>query len=264
MTNKALENYRQDMQQRISDYPNNENLQNSSKAFFHEIGVGKANYVYNFFWLGVPIIQIPQDLQAFQELIWEVKPDLIIETGIAWGGSLVFSASMLAILESCGEIEEGHVLGIDIDIRQHTRELINNHPLKRKITMMEGSSIKQSMINNVHLFAEKYNNIMIFLDSNHTHEHVLSELKGYAPLVSKGSYCIVADTVIADAPDEMLDDRPWTQNDNPKTAVHAYLKQLYDSPSVGVDGHVLNFKIDKLIENKIVLTGSPDGFLKRI
>ena len=131
-----LDKYQKEMSERVNEYRKNSELQTSKTEFFNQIGIGKADYVYNFFWLGVTIIQIPQDLQAIQEIIWEAKPDLIIETGIAWGGSLVYSASMLAILESCEAITNGHVLGIDIDIRPHTQEIINNHPLKKKITML--------------------------------------------------------------------------------------------------------------------------------
>ncbi|MFK5857308.1 MAG: CmcI family methyltransferase [Bacteroidota bacterium] len=264
MPETQLEKYKKDMLDRVSTYNSNGSLQNTSRDFFNQIGVGKADYVYNFFWLGIPIIQIPQDLQAFQEIIWEVKPDLIIETGIAWGGSLVFSASMLAILEVSGAINNGQVLGIDIDIRQHTRKLINSHPLTNKITMLEGSSINNNIINNVKLFAEKHKRIMVFLDSNHTHEHVLAELEAYAPLVSPGSYCIVADTIIDDAPESMLEKRPWNKDNNPKTAVREYLSLLESEMLLGEDGRQLNFEVDKTLEHKLVLTGSPDGFLKRI
>ena len=155
-------------------------LKEVTSDWFEE--ANKANYSYNFSWMGRPIIQYPQDMIAMQEIIWEVKPDLIIETGIAHGGSLIFSASMLALLEICGEIENGAVLGIDIDIREHNKKAIEEHPMSKKITMLEGSSIDNKMIEKVHEFAKRGNKILLCLDSNHTHSHVLAELKAYANL----------------------------------------------------------------------------------
>ena len=264
MQNGPLEQYKQDMIERVALYKTNDSLHKASKGFFDEIGIGKANYVYNFFWLGVPIIQIPQDLQAMQEIIWEAKPDLIIETGIAWGGTLVHSASMLAILEACGVIENGHVLGVDIDIRPHNKESILAHPLSRKITMIEGSSIDEKIVNEVRSFAKKYNRIMVFLDSNHTQDHVLSELEEYAPLVSIGSYCMVGDTVIEDAPEGMVSHRPWGKGNSPKSAVWEYMRRLQEEGRKASDGAPIRFEIDKIIEQKIAITGSPDGYLRRV
>ncbi len=264
MSKNPLQQYQQAISERVEKYPDNSALQSSCKQFFNEIGVGKADYVYNFTWLGIPIIQIPQDLQALQEIIWQVKPDLIIETGIAWGGTLVFSASMLAILEACGEIEQGHVLGLDIEIRPHNRQAIASHPLSKKITMLEGSSIDSAIIQQVHAFSKDYNRIMVCLDSHHTHDHVLAELEAYAPLVSMGSYCMVGDTIIEDAPEGMVSKRPWSKGNSPKTAVWEYLRYLKANIISAKDGKPLSFEIDKQIENKIVLTGSPDGFLRRV
>jgi cephalosporin hydroxylase len=252
MKKDPLKKFRLESIRRAKSYKSNEALKKASRVFFEQIGVGKADYVYNFFWLGVPIIQIPQDLQAFQEIIWEVKPDLIIETGIAWGGSLMFSASMLVILEACEEIQRGDVIGIDIDIRSHNKKAISNHPLSKKITMLEGSSVDKKIVQKVAKFAENKKKVLVCLDSNHTHGHVLAELRAYAPMVSVGSYCIVGDTVIEDAPNEMLSNRPWDKGDNPKTAVRQFLEE--DK----------NFKIDKNIESKLLITGSPDGYLKKI
>jgi len=263
MKKTPLEQYKQDMLNRVVSYKSNESLQRASRELFEQIGIGKANYVYNFFWLGVPIIQIPQDLQALQEIIWEVKPDLIIETGIAWGGTLIHSASMLAILESCGIINNGHVLGIDIDIRSHNREAILAHPLSKKITMLEGSSIDKKIIEKVKNFSANYKRIMICLDSNHTHDHVLSELEAYAPYVSPGSYCMVGDTIIEDAPETMTSQRPWGKGNNPKTAVWEYMRRLKEEGRKACDGLPLYFEINNIIEDKIVITGSPDGFLRR-
>lgn len=259
-----LEQYKRDMAERVAGYRSNTELQQAGRAFFEQIGIGKANYVYNFTWLGVPILQIPQDMQALQEIIWQAKPDLIIEAGVAWGGSLVFSASMLAILEACGEIENGRVVGLDIDIRPHNRKSITAHPLAKKITLIEGSSIAEDTVAQVHALAGESKRVLVCLDSNHTHDHVLAELEAYAPLVSRGSYCMVGDTIIEDAPESMVSARPWGKGNSPKTAVWEYLRRLSEEGRTGADGEPLNFEIDRLVEDKIILTGSPDGYLKRI
>jgi cephalosporin hydroxylase len=213
---------------------------------------GKHNYVYNFSYLGRPIIQLPQDIVAMQELFWEVKPDLVIETGIAHGGSIIFSASMLALLEKCNFIENGLVVAIDIDIREHNRVEIEKHPLCSYIKLLEGSSVADTIVDEVTAIAGNHKRIMVCLDSNHTHDHVLQELRAYAPLVSMGSYCVVFDTCIEDTPDEFYSDRPWCKGNNPKTAVWEYLKTNDD------------FEIDKSIENKLLITSAPDGFLRKV
>ena len=245
-----IEKFNQERNERVSSHAKDENLQKSVKNFSNE--TLRVGYSYNFNWLGRPIIQYPQDMFALQEIIWEVKPDMIIETGIAHGGSLIFSASMLTLLEACGEIEDGKVLGIDIDIREHNKKAIEAHPMSKKITMYQGSSIDEEIISRVHEFAKQGKKILVCLDSNHTHKHVLAELKAYAPLVSIGSYCCVFDTIIEDMPEGSFPDRPWDKGNNPKTAVWEYLKECDD------------FVIDKGIENKILITVAPDGYLKRI
>ncbi|MBA3047749.1 cephalosporin hydroxylase family protein [Patescibacteria group bacterium] len=250
MPDNQLEQFKLEATKRAKSYQNNESLQKAYQVFLAQLV--KAKYAYNFFWLGVPIIQAPQDLQALQEIIWEVKPDLIIETGIAWGGSILFNASMLTLLESCGKIKNGEVLGIDIDIRKHNKKNILKHPMSKKITMLEGSSIDKKIIQTVIKFAKDKKKILIMLDSNHTHDHVLSELRAYAPLVNLGSYIIVQDTGVEDLPEGSTSDRPWRKGNNPKTAVWEFLKENK------------KFKIDKNIESKLILTASPDGFLKRI
>jgi len=207
----------------------------------------KYKYSYNFTWLGSPIIQFPQDMIVMQEIIWHVKPDLIIETGIAHGGSLIFYASMLELLGSDGE-----VLGIDIDIRKHNRKEIENHSMFKRITMIEGSSIDKGIAKQVWDFAKEKKNVLVVLDSNHTHEHVLKELKLYSSLVAKNSYLIVFDTIIEDMPENFFPNRPWSKRNNPKTAVWEFLK-IND-----------RFKIDKEIENKLLITVAPDGYLKCI
>ena len=234
----------------------------------------RHNYSYNFSWLFRPIIQYPQDIVAMQELIWQVKPDLIIETGIAHGGSLVMSASMLAMLDYCEAVEAGktldpqatrrRVLGLDIDIRPHNRAAIEAHPMAHHIDMIQGSSIASEIIAQVHEIAKGYKRVLVILDSNHTHEHVLAELEAYAPPTSSGSYCIVFDTVIEDLPNEMFPDRPWGKGDNPKTAVWEYLRRLKEEGRKATDGAPLAFEIDKSIENKLLITVAPDGYLKRV
>ena len=231
-------------------------------------------YSYNFNWLSRPIIQYPQDIVAMQELIWQVKPDLIIETGIAHGGSLIMSASMLAMLDYCEAVEKEQVLdpqatrrrvlGIDIDIRPHNRAAIEAHPMAHRIDMIQGSSIAPEVITQVHEIAKGYKRVLVILDSNHTHEHVLAEMDAYAPLTSSGSYCIVFDTVIEDLPNEMFPDRPWGKGDNPKTAVWEYLRRLKEEGRKATDGAPLAFEIDKSIENKLLITVAPDGYLRRV
>ncbi|NMM11428.1 MAG: cephalosporin hydroxylase [Polaromonas sp.] len=224
--------------------------------------VNLLKYSYHFEWQSRPVIQYPQDIVALQELIWSIKPDLIIETGIAHGGSLIFSASMLALLDMCEAIEANKsidpkssrrkVLGIDIDIRSHNRAAIEAHPMASRIHMIQGSSIAPDVVQQVKDFAAGYSRVFVILDSNHTHDHVLAELQAYAPLTSKGSYCVVFDTVVEDMPKEMFPDRPWGPGDNPKTAVWEYLKTHPE------------FEIDKSIQHKLLITVAPDGYLKRI
>lgn len=233
----------------------------------------RNGYTYNFSWLGRPIIQYPQDMVAMQELIWQVKPDLIIETGIAHGGSLIMSASMLALLDYCEAVEAGkpldpqatrrRVLGIDIDIRAHNRAAIEAHPMSHRIDMIQGSSIAPEIIAQVREYARRYERILVCLDSNHTHEHVLAELEAYAPLTSQNSYCVVFDTIVEDLPDDMFPDRPWGKGNNPKTAVWEYLRRLQEEGRQASDGEPLRFEIDKMVENKLLITVAPDGYLRR-
>lgn len=217
-----------------------------------QLEAAKQNYIYNFSWLGRPIIQLPQDVFAMQELIWSIQPDLIIETGIAHGGSLIFSASMLELNAACSGPAEAEVLGIDIDIRAHNREAIEVHPMSKRISMIQGSSIAPEVVEQVRARAAGKQRVLVCLDSNHTHAHVLAELEAYASLTSVGSYCVVFDTGIEDVPAEMFLDRPWGPGNNPKTAVWEFLKTTD------------RFEIDKEIPNKLLITVAPDGYLKRI
>lgn len=213
-------------------------------------------YSYNFSWLSRPIIQYPQDIVAFQELVFKSKPDLIIETGIAHGGSLVLSASMLCLLDVMEGLDPRQsprkVVGVDIDIRPHNRKALDEHPLRFKMELIEGSSIDPDIIQQVRSHANDVERVLVSLDSNHTHEHVLAELNAYADLVSVGSYCIVFDTVVEDLPAGSFPDRPWDVGNNPKTAVHEWLKSHPE------------FEIDKEIDNKLLISVAPDGYLKRV
>lgn len=255
-----MSEFNKEVAERVSASAKDVALQSCTAAYLRASIAAK--YSYNFSWLGRPIIQYPQDMAALQELIWQIKPDLIIETGIAHGGSLIFSASMLALLDMCEAIEQGQsldpkdsrrkVLGIDIDIRPHNRAPIESHPMASRIEMIQGSSIAPEIVEQVKAVAQGFRRILVCLDSNHTHEHVLAELEAYAPLTSVGSYCVVFDTVVEDLPAEMFPDRPWGPGDNPKTAVWDYLKTHPE------------FEIDKSIQHKLLITVAPDGYLKRV
>ena len=255
-----MTNFDQQVQERIADNSRNQALKGSAYAFLMDSLT--ASYSYNFSWLSRPLIQYPQDIVAMQEIIWAVRPDLIIETGIAHGGSLIFSASMLALLDLCDAIATGQVLdpktsrrkvlGIDIDIRDHNRAAIEAHPLASRIAMLQGSSIAPETVAQVHEMARGYERVLVCLDSMHTHDHVLAELAAYAPLVSKESYCVVFDTVVEDMPVGSFPDRPWDKGDNPKTAVWKYLETHPE------------FQIDASVHNKLLVTVAEDGYLKRI
>jgi cephalosporin hydroxylase len=254
----SIEQFKHERQKNIEDLGQDIELQRAGLHLLQD--AARHNYSFNFDWLSRPIIQHPQDIVAFQEIVWKVKPDLIIETGIAHGGSLILSASLLALLDLC---ENGNaslspspqnprrVVAVDIDIREHNRECLVQHPLYPRLTLIEGSSIDQKIIDKVKKETEGHERVLVCLDSNHTHQHVLAELESYAPLVTKGSYCIIWDTVIEDMPKEMLDDRPWGPSNSPKSAVREYLKSHPE------------FVIDKQIQDKLLMTVAPDGFLKR-
>jgi cephalosporin hydroxylase len=235
---------------RLNANSQNASLEDAARKF--TLSSVNARYSYNFSWLGRPVIQYPQDLIALQELIWAVQPRLIVETGIAHGGSLIFSASMLELNAACGGPADAEVLGIDVDIRAHNREAIEAHPMSRRIAMIEGSSIDPDIVRQVKAQVDGKDRVLVCLDSNHTHEHVLAELKSYAPFTSVGSYCVVFDTVIEDLPGDTFRDRPWGPGNNPKTAVREFL-----------DIHP-EFVIDKSIDHKLLISVARDGYLKRV
>lgn len=228
------------------------------------IETARFKYSYHFKAFGLPIIQYPHDIVMMQELIWSVRPDIIIETGIARGGSLGMSAAMLTMLDYCDAAAAGQmldparpkrrVIGVDIDIRAHNRAALAAHPLANRIDLIEGSSIDPAIIGEVHAAVARFPGearVLVCLDSNHTHDHVLAELAAYAPLVTSGSYCAVFDTIIEDMPAGSFPDRPWDKGNNPKTAVWAFLK---DHPE---------FEIDATIPHKLLVTAAPDGYLRR-
>ena len=237
------ENFKAEVQKNIKGLKEDHNVQALSRIWLREIT--RHKYAYNFNWMGRPIIQFPQDMIAMQEIIWDVQPDLIIETGIAHGGSLIYYASLLEMMGS-----DGYVLGIDIDIRAHNREAIEAHPMFKRIQMIEGSSVSDDVAAAVAEHAKDKKSVLVVLDSNHTHEHVLEELKIYAQHVTHDSYIVVFDTLLEDMPDDLVQDRSWGKGNNPKTAVRAFL--------AGTDA----FEIDKDIESKILITVAPDGYLK--
>jgi len=206
----------------------------------------KYNYHYNFTWLGRPIIHYPNDVMLLQEIIWDIKPDLIIETGIAHGGSIVFSASMLEL------IGKGEVVAVDIEIRKHNRIEIENHPMYKRITLIEGSSVDSNVIKRIESIANSKKRVMVFLDSLHTHDHVLKELRQYSKFVTKGSYIVCFDTYIKFFPKGYFKNKPWSVNKNPMTAVKSFLKEN-DS-----------FMIDNSVIDKLCITEAFDGYLKRI
>ena len=218
---------------------------------FMKASIG-ARYSYNFSWLGRPVIQYPQDIVAMQELIWTLQPELIVETGIAHGGSLIFSASMLELNAACGGPADAKVVGIDIDIRAHNRKAIEAHPMFRRITMIEGSSVAPTVVDAVRAMAAGKKSVLVCLDSNHTHEHVLAELQAYAPMTTVGSYCVVFDTIVEDLPEALSFQRPWGPGDNPKTAARRYLA---DHPE---------FEIDHRVDAKILIGVAPHGYLRRV
>lgn len=267
-----IQQFREEVESNISGLAADKDLQALSRIWVREVTPHK--WAYNFTWLGRPAIQFPTDAWALQEIIWATRPDLIIETGIAHGGSLLNSASMLCLLDYADAVmgngkldirqSSRKVLGIDIDIRPHNRQAITEHPLAHKIQMLEGSSIDSGVIEKVQQIAAQHARVMVCLDSNHTHDHVLAELEAYAPLVSAGCYCCVFDTLIEDMPDSMFNERPWRQGNNPKTAVWAFQQRLNTDEIMAADGRRLIFEIDKKLESKLQITVAPDGYLKRV
>jgi cephalosporin hydroxylase len=254
-----IEQFEQERRDRLQAYGTDRAFSDLSTAWLQESM--RRKYVYNFDWMGRPIIQYPQDMVAVQELIWSVRPDVVIETGIAHGGSLVLSASMLALLDMVDAMNNGtmldprvssrKVIGVDIDIRPHNRAAIEAHPMASRIRMVQGSSVDPHVVEQVRELAQGARRVMVFLDSMHTHDHVLAELRAYAPMVTPGSYCVVFDTFVEDMPGKFFSDRPWDVGNNPKTAVRQWLA---DQPE---------FEVDASWQRKLMVTVAPEGFLRR-
>jgi len=255
-----IEDFRNERIARVSAYATDAAFTADSRAWLE--ASMRRKYVYNFDWLGRPIIQYPQDMVALQEIVWSTRPDVIVETGIAHGGSLVFSASLLALLDLCdakvaGELVDPAsplrtVVGVDIDIRAHNRDAIRAHPLADRIHMVQGSSVDPGVVDQVRQLAGKAKRVMVCLDSMHTHDHVLAELQAYAPMVTPGCYCVVFDTFVEDVPKDVFADRPWGPGNSPKSAVREFLS--------GAGG----FEVDRSIQARLQITVAPDGYLRRV
>lgn len=249
-----MDNFKSECKKNIKKQAEDTSLISASKNWLNIANTHM--YSYNFECLGRPLIQYPQDIVQYQETVFNSNPDLIIETGIAHGGSLVLSASMLCLLDVIEGLDPRKsprkVVGVDIDIRSHNRKALDEHPLRFKMELIEGSSIDPGIIQKIRCYADKSKRVLVALDSNHTHDHVLAELNAYADLVSVDSYCIVFDTVIEDLPAKSFPDRPWDIGNNPKSAVREWLKSHTE------------FKIDKEIDHKLLISVAPDGYIRRI
>ena len=256
----AVRLFAEERSARLKSYSDQDTFRDVSANWLAE--AFQRMYMYNFSIMGRPIIQLPTDIVAMNELVWQIKPDVIVETGIAHGGSLILSASLLAMLDLCDATTSGEmldpskpkrtVIGVDIDIREHNRAAIEAHPMANRITMIQGSSIDPVIADRVKAEVAGAKTILVCLDSNHTHEHVLAELRQYAPMVSVGSYCVVFDTVIENLPVETFPDRPWGPGNNAMTAVEAYLEEQS------------GFEIDELMDAKLQISVAPRGYLKRV
>lgn len=208
--------------------------------------MAKYRYAYNWTWWGRPVIQLPSDIMAMQMLLMHHRPDLIIETGIAHGGSLILYASLMEL------VGRGEVVGIDIDIREHNRRAIETHPMCKRISLIQGSSTDPAIADQAAERARQAECVFVCLDSNHTAEHVAAELKLYAPLVTPGAYLVVFDTVIEDMPSEDFPDRPWGPGNSPRTAVKEFL------------GRHPEFEVDRDLEHRLMFSAAPSGYLRRI
>ncbi len=252
--------FKQECDREIAAMGRNQRLQSLTRDWVSS--AQEAKYSYHFRWIGRPIIQYPQDIVALQEIIWDVKPSLIIETGVARGGSLIFSASMLALLDLCASTQTAgktaaepamsRVVGVDIDIRPHNRRAIEEHPMSSRITLIEGSSVDATVVDQVRAIALKHDRVLVCLDSNHTHAHVREELEKYAALATVGSYCIVFDTIIEDLPASAIGDRPWGPGNSPKTAVQDFLESHPE------------FVVDHGIDSKLQVSVAHNGYLRRL
>ena len=240
-----IEAFNLSVEDNIKNLGTSKEMQDLGVTFLKE--TAKFNYTYNFSWMGLPIIQCPQDIIAMQEVIWKVMPDTIIETGIARGGSIAFYSSMMDMMG----IEDGKVIGVDIDIRSHNRDAIEKHPTSKRIHLVEGSSIDQQTVDRVKEISADGKTILVCLDSMHTKDHVLEELRLYSEFVTPGSYLVVFDTTIEYLPDNFYPERPWGAGNSPMTAIDEFLKEISD------------FEIDRGISDKLLITVARNGFLRK-
>jgi cephalosporin hydroxylase len=206
----------------------------------------RHRYPYNFTWMGVPVIQFPQDLIALQEIVVKVAPEVIIETGVAHGGGTIFLASMLELLGG-----DRRVIAIDVEVRPHNRAVIETHAMARRITLIEGSSVEPAVIERVNRSARGKRTLVV-LDSDHTHAHVLAELRAYEALVGRGSYLVVLDTIVERMSAEEIGDRPWAAGNSPLSAVREFLRENK------------RFDVDRELEDTLLITVAPDGYLRCI
>lgn len=238
-----VEEFQREVADNVARLQADADLQAFSRMWVRAIAAYK--YAYNFTWLGRPVIQFPQDMMALQEIVWRTRPDAIVETGVAHGGSLIYSASLLQLLGG-----DGRVVGVDVDIRPHNRAEIEKHPLAGRIDLVQGSSVDPATVDEVRALIAGRERVMVILDSNHTHDHVRRELHAYSPFVRRGCYLVVYDTLIEDMPAGSFPDRPWDKGNNPKTAVHEFLAS---NP---------RFRIDAALAAKLLITVGPDGYLE--
>lgn len=239
-----LDLFYEERKKRLAEQGRDGALRRASREFLRESL--RSGYSYNFSWLGRPVIQYPQDLVALQEIIWRVRPRLIIETGVAHGGSVIFSASMLELLGG-----PGLALGIDIDIRAHNRPLIEGHPLAHRLRLLEGGSLDPAIADQARRLAAEGGPVMVILDSDHSHRHVLAEMRLYGPLVTPGSYMVVFDGLVEDFPEAVAPGRPWGPGNNPLSAIWEFLSGPND------------FEIDREMEDKLLISAAPSGYLRK-
>ena len=211
-----------------------------------QLAADDHHYTYSWEWLGVPIIRLPDDIVVLQELIWAYRPQRIVETGVARGGSMLLDSSLMTL----SGIEPA-VLGIDISIFAHTHEALAEHPMSRGVTLLETSSVSDEAVSAARDFLGNAERALLVLDSNHTHEHVLAELRVLAPLLPVGSFILVADTIVEELPQGHYVNRPWDRGNSPLTAANQFL------------GENPGFVRDTEWSRRALLTEFRDGILRR-
>ena len=249
MSNNQLNIFQKQSQAEIRKQSKDIKFYNTTKKWLVESH--RLKYTYHFNWFGIPIIQYPSDIVGMQEIIYKTKPDLIIETGIAHGGSIIFHATILEMLSQIDK-KKRKVVGVDIDIRKHNLKRIKNHYFNKNLVLIEGSSLDEDVKKKIHKLTKNKKKIMVILDSNHSFKHVYEELSFYSQFVTKNSYCVVFDTIIENLPNKLVKNRPWSKGNNPLTAVKLFLEKNK------------NFKTDEKIDHKLMVSSAQNGFLKRI